>query len=246
MLDVSWSTGMFRWDHWWLNGIAISLAIALHNVEQDIRRLIDDPSYNIPINFIIYANWANLINYKFNTFDEMLAKANYEIVTGDGWTLDITWWKESAKKVIEDFNDNETYVEDIEAGKMKAFVLQIADIDVTANEGVEAFEWKLKSEYGEEKAKEILRWIETKRLILWKVHDTSKELTEQEIEELKKKDWRFAPEYILDDAGNKVVDPKTWKYLIKIKEVGVNSKSEISDAVRKLFENLFIDKKIKK
>jgi hypothetical protein len=33
--------------------------------------------------------------------------------------------------ILKDFDDNGTYVEDIEKGDMKAFVLQIADTDIT-------------------------------------------------------------------------------------------------------------------
>lgn len=241
MLDVSWSTEQFRSDEWYLNWIAIALAAALHNVEQDISDLIGDPNYTIPINFIVYANSAELIKCKYNSFDEMLAEANYKIITLSWWTSDIDWWSKSAEKLIEDFEDNETYVEDIKDDKMKAVVLQIADLDVTEY-GVQEFRSKLKEKYWD-KIDEVIKWIETKRLILWEKYEAEKFLSEEEI---KKMEWEFKPTIIRDPETKQPIRDEFWNIRVKINEVGVKRKSEISDNVKKLFENLFIETMKKK
>ncbi len=237
MLDVSWSTVRFRWDDWYLNWIAIALAVALHNVEQDIRKLIGDPEYTIPINFVIYANWAELITFKYNSFDEMLAEANYKIISLDGGTYDVDWWNKSAEKIITDFDNNEWYVEDIESDKMKAIVLQIADSDVT-EEGVKQFRKKLKERYWGQ-SEEILKWIETKRLILWEKREGEAYITDEEYES--KKDSSFPPIPIPDPKTGEPERDAEWKIHVKISEIGIKKKSEISANVKKLFDNLFVD-----
>jgi len=241
MLDVSWSTAQFRWEEWYLNWIAMALASALHNVEQNIRDLLEDPSYTIPINFIVYANWAELIKCKYNSFDEMLAEANYKIITLDWGTDDVYWRQKSSEKVIEDFDSNESYVEDIENDKMKAVVLQIADLDVTEY-WVKEFRERLKEKYWDN-ANQILKWIETKRLILWEKHDVERFLSEEEI---KKIEWEFKPTIIYDPETNQPILDENWNIRVKYNEIGVKRKSEISDNVKKLFENLFIDTMKKK
>lgn len=237
MLDVSWSTGQFRWDSWYLNWIAIALAVALHNVEQDIRKLIEDPWYTIPINFIIYANWAELITFKYNSFDEMLAEANYKIISLDGGTYDVDWWNKSAEKIITDFDNNQWYVEDIESDKMKAIVLQIADSDVT-EEGVQSFKTKLRERYWDQ-TDELLKWIETKRLILWERRDGEDFITEEEYES--KKNSSFPPVPIIDPKTGMIEKNTEKKIHVKISEIGIKKKSEITENVKKLFDNLFVD-----
>jgi hypothetical protein len=241
MLDVSWSTAQFRWEEWYLNWIAIALASALRNVEQNIRDLLEDPSYTIPINFIVYASWAELIKCKYNSFDEMLAEANYKIVTLDWGTDDICWRQKSSEKVIEDFDSNESYVEDIENDKMKAIVLQIADIDVTEH-WVKEFRERLKEKYWDN-ASQILKWIETKRLILWEKRDVERFVSEEEIKRMK---WEFKPTIVYDPETNQPILDENWNIRVKYNEIGVKRKSEISDNVKKLFENLFIDTMKKK
>ena len=234
MLDVSWSTMSLRGDNWMLNWTAIALAIALHNVEQDIRDLIWDPDYSIPIKFVIYSNWASLITCKFNSFDEMLAEANYDIVCGSWWTSDADWWSKSADVILKDFDDNGTYVEDIEKGNMKAFVLQIADTDVTPD-GVLELKRKVKSKFWV-KWEEILKGIERKRLIIWEMREEEKFLTEEEIGKMT---WEFKP-VIIEKNWHPVRDER-WRVRVKINEVCAKRKSDIKESVGKLFQNLFAD-----
>ena len=167
----------------------------------------------------------------------MLAEANYKIISLDGGTYDVDWWNKSAEKIITDFDNNEWYVEDIESDKMKAIVLQIADSDVT-EEWVKQFRNKLRERYWDQ-SEEILKWIETKRLILWERRDGEDYITEEEYEA--KKDSSFPPVPIIDPKTGLYEKNPEWRIHVKISEIGIKKKSEISENVKKLFDNLFVD-----
>ena len=88
-----------------------------------------------------------------------------------------------------------------------------------------------------------MKRIETKRLILWEKHDVERFLSEEEI---KKIEWEFKPTIIYDPETNQPILDENWNIRVKYNEIGVKRKSEISDNVKKLFENLFIDTMKKK
>ena len=58
--------------------------------------------------------------------------------------------------------------------------------------------------------------------------------------------WEFKPTIVYDPETNQPILDENWNIRVKYNEIGVKRKSEISDNVKKLFENLFIDTMKKK
>ena len=238
VLDVSGSTERFRNANGLMNGIMTSLTIALKNVEKKIQTLLADPSYSIPIKFVIYTDSVVYFSKKADTepqkpYELELIKVNHLLNTISWGTNDVQWWKQISKCMVDDLQSSEGAVKEIEDWKMKPVVLQISDSDVT-DYGLNELQNTLTTAFGEEVEKRLL----PKRIILWETRETN--YTEEEL----KAKGIWSPEIIKDAHGKEII--KDGKKLINIKEIWVRSKSEIIKQIALIFQNFFADVQKKK
>ena len=238
VLDVSGSTERFRNANGLMNGIMTSLTIALKNVEKKIQTLLADPSYSIPIKFVIYTDSVVYFSKKADTepqkpYELELIKVNHLLNTISWGTNDVQWWKQISKCMVDDLQSSEGAVKEIEDWKMKPVVLQISDSDVT-DYGLNELQNTLTTAFGEEVEKRLL----PKRIILWETRETN--YTEEEL----KSKGIWSPEIIKDAHGKEII--KDGKKLINIKEIWVRSKSEIIKQIALIFQNFFADVQKKK
>ena len=238
VLDVSGSTERFRNANGLMNGIMTSLTIALKNVEKKIQTLLADPSYSIPIKFVIYTDSVVYFSKKADTepqkpYELELIKVNHLLNTISWGTNDVQWWKQISKCMVDDLQSSEGAVKEIEDWKMKPVVLQISDSDVT-DYGLNELQNTLTTAFGEEVEKRLL----PKRIILWETRETN--YTEEEL----KAKGIWSPEIIKDAHGKEII--KDGKKLINIKEICVRSKSEIIKQIALIFQNFFADVQKKK
>ena len=238
VLDVSGSTERFRNANGLMNGIMTSLTIALKNVEKKIQTLLADPSYSIPIKFVIYTDSVVYFSKNADTepqkpYELELIKVNHLLNTISWGTNDVQWWKQISKCMVDDLQSSEGVVKEIEDWKMKPVVLQISDSDVT-DYGLQELQNTLTTAFGEEVEKRLL----AKRIILWETRETS--YTEEEL----KAKGIWSPEIIKDVHGKEII--KDGKKLINIKEVWIRSKKEIIEQIALIFQNFFADVQRKK
>ena len=238
VLDVSGSTERFRNANGLMNGIMTSLTIALKNVEKKIQTLLADPSYSIPIKFVIYTDSVVYFSQNADTepqkpYELELIKVNHLLNTISWGTNDVQWWKQISKCMVDDLQSSEGAVKEIEDWKMKPVVLQISDSDVT-DYGLSELQNTLTTAFGEEVEKRLL----AKRIILWETRETS--YTEEEL----KAKGIWSPEIIKDAHGKEII--KDGKKLINIKEIWIRSKSEIIKQIALIFQNFFADVQKKK
>ena len=238
VLDVSGSTERFRNANGLMNGIMTSLTIALKNVEKKIQTLLADPSYSIPIKFVIYTDSVVYFSKNADTepqkpYELELIKVNHLLNTISWGTNDVQWWKQISKCMVDDLQSSEGAVKEIEDWKMKPVVLQISDSDVT-DYGLNELQNTLTTAFGEEVEKRLL----PKRIILWETRETN--YTEEEL----KAKGIWSPEIIKDAHGKEII--KDGKKLINIKEIWVRSKSEIIKQIALIFQNFFADVQKKK
>ena len=238
VLDVSGSTERFRNANGLMNGIMTSLTIALKNVEKKIQTLLADPSYSIPIKFVIYTDSVVYFSKKADTepqkpYELELIKVNHLLNTISWGTNDVQWWKQISKCMVDDLQSSEGAGKEIEDWKMKPVVLQISDSDVT-DYGLNELQNTLTTAFGEEVEKRLL----PKRIILWETRETN--YTEEEL----KAKGIWSPEIIKDAHGKEII--KDGKKLINIKEIWVRSKSEIIKQIALIFQNFFADVQKKK
>ena len=221
-----------------MNGIMTSLTIALKNVEKKIQTLLADPSYSIPIKFVIYTDSVVYFSKNADTepqkpYELELIKVNHLLNTISWGTNDVQWWKQISKCMVDDLQSSEGAVKEIEDWKMKPVVLQISDSDVT-DYGLNLLQNTLTTAFGEEVEKRLL----AKRIILWETRETS--YTEEEL----KAKGIWSPEIIKDAHGKEII--KDGKKLINIKEVWIRSKKEIIEQIALIFQNFFADVQRKK
>ena len=238
VLDVSGSTERFRNANGLMNGIMTSLTIALKNVEKKIQTLLADPSYSIPIKFVIYTDSVVYFSQNADTepqkpYELELIKVNHLLNTISWGTNDVQWWKQISKCMVDDLQSSEGAVKEIEDWKMKPVALQISDSDVT-DYGLNLLQNTLTTAFGEEVEKRLL----AKRIILWETRETS--YTEEEL----KAKGIWSPEIIKDAHGKEII--KDGKKLINIKEVWIRSKKEIIEQIALIFQNFFADVQRKK
>ena len=238
VLDVSGSTERFRNANGLMNGIMTSLTISLKNVEKKIQTLLTDPSYSIPIKFVIYTDSVVYFSQNADTepqkpYELELIKVNHLLNTISWGTNDVQWWKQISKCMVDDLQSSEGAVKEIEDWKMKPVVLQISDSDVT-DYGLQELQNTLTTAFGEEVEKRLL----PKRIILWETRETN--YTEEEL----KAKGIWSPEIIKDAHGKEII--KDGKKLINIKEIWVRSKSEIIKQIALIFQNFFADVQKKK
>ena len=238
VLDVSGSTERFRNANGLMNGIMTSLTISLKNVEKKIQTLLADPSYSIPIKFVIYTDSVVYFSQNADTepqkpYELELIKVNHLLNTISWGTNDVQWWKQISKCMVDDLQSSEGAAKEIEDWKMKPVVLQISDSDVT-DYGLQELQNTLTTAFGEEVEKRLL----AKRIILWETRETS--YTEEEL----KAKGIWSPEIIKDVHGKEII--KDGKKLINIKEVWIRSKKEIIEQIALIFQNFFADVQRKK
>ena len=238
VLDVSGSTERFRNANGLMNGIMTSLTISLKNVEKKIQTLLADPSYSIPIKFVIYTDSVVYFSQNADTepqkpYELELIKVNHLLNTISWGTNDVQWWKQISECMVDDLQSSEGAVKEIEDWKMKPVVLQISDSDVT-DYGLQELQNTLTTAFGEEVEKRLL----AKRIILWETRETS--YTEEEL----KAKGIWSPEIIKDAHGKEII--KDGKKLINIKEVWIRSKKEIIEQIALIFQNFFADVQRKK
>lgn len=236
MIDVSWSTEWFKWENWLLNGIPLSLALAIKNAERAIQNLSGDPSYSIPIKFIIYTDSVNYFtdDKDIDDMEAEIVRVSSKIARISGWTEDTHGWTMVWQELSKDFQNHPEYIEDIKGWKMKPVVVQIADTDVS-EDGVTGLEKVIERNFGTE----IKDALMPKRIILWQ--EQIREMGEDEFKELNwKGKWNWHPEYVRWPDGAIVTD-KYWKKMIRVKEIWVRNKKEIVDGIKSLFKNFFAD-----
>jgi hypothetical protein len=121
---------------------------------------------------------------------------------------------------------------------MKAFVLQIADTDITEDWVLE-LKRKVMGKFWD-KWEQMLNGVERKRLIIWEKREEKRALTEEEYRQMQ---WRgeFSPVILTDKKIWKELRDKDWRVRVKINEVCAKRKSDIKESVGKLFQNLFAD-----
>ncbi len=231
MIDVSGSTEWFKWRYWLLNGIPISLALSIKNVERAIQNLSGDPTYEIPIKFILYTNEVN-----YFTKDEDLSDMEAEITRVNSAIARISWWTEDRhgwtivwEKLAEDFKNHPEYLDDIKSWKLKPVVVQIADNDVSES-WVEWLEDVINKDFWEE----IKNALTPKRIILWE------ERMVERPEDSVQKWWNWTPEYVRWPDWRILTD-KDWHKMVRVKEIWVRSKEDIIDGIKVLFKNFFGD-----
>jgi len=228
VIDISWSTDQFKWKNGMINIISTILYVAMKHLEQHLKNLLDDPDFEIPVNYILYWDWApfSSIESGINTSsDEVrIAELNQYIISLTWWTNDTTAWDMVSKKFDDVLINDPVYVEQLRKGERKSCVVQVADTDVSEN----WVEYLIKVFSDHINDPILVNTLPIRRIILWveELHTFSKE----EYEEMKKewKVWNWEPTTLPDGR-------------IQLKQIWIKRKSEILWQIKALFENFFVD-----
>ena len=168
-IDISGSMDIYK-SNKMVHIIPTVLFIAMKHLEAHLRDWLEDPLYNIHVNFMLYGNelpYSSFTSPYAGSIDSVrMAEMNEQICTLSGGTNDATAWTQIAHEFDKKLTIDKLYTKEIRDGKRCLLIIQIADTDVT-KDGVDVLKNIFSAHLGDDNTQKN---IAIKRIILGSIH----------------------------------------------------------------------------